>query len=99
MYKAADLDEDAADLSMMRTERKCGEPIPEAALAAAARYVQRRYPKGRIPEQLIRDFPSQVNCPACRMETESSNTRCPHCDVPIYLHWTAGRDDNNEING
>ncbi|MYW91647.1 hypothetical protein G3I59_13790 [Amycolatopsis rubida] len=89
MDEAANFDEDAADLAVMRTRRKRGEPVPEAALEAAARYVDRHYPKGHIPEQLIKHFPSQVNCPQCRMETESSNTQCPHCKAPIYLHWTA----------
>ncbi|WP_406637630.1 hypothetical protein [Amycolatopsis sp. WGS_07] len=100
MNEAAALDEDEVDLAVMRTRRKRGEPVPAAALEAAARYVDRHYPKGRIPEQFIQDFPSQVNCPQCRMETESSKTQCPRCEAPIYLHWTAaGRAGGTEATG
>lgn len=99
MNDLADLDEDEADLALMRIPRKRGESVSEAALQAADRYVARHYPKGQIPAQLLKDFPAQVKCPRCREESESSNTQCPHCQAPIYLHWTSSRDDCQETSG
>ncbi|SFO88062.1 hypothetical protein [Amycolatopsis rubida] len=93
MDETAALDEDEVDLALMRTRRRRGEPVPEAALEAAARYVDRHYPKGRIPEQLIQDFPSQVRCIHCQELNQSNETECRDCGATIRLHWTAGRDN------
>ncbi|WP_409463598.1 hypothetical protein [Amycolatopsis sp. GA6-003] len=80
---------DAADLAVMRTLRKPGGPISEAEMAASERYVRRNHPKGRIPQQLVEEFPSHVWCKRCQAETKSGSAECNACGAAIRLHWTA----------